>query len=433
MEVLNFVKEKKIVFAMMGLPARGKTYISNKIVCYLNWLGFNAKFFNIGKYRRETYGTKECTSDFFAPENESAVAARKECAIKALGDLVKYLKNGGDIAVYDGTNTTVERRKMVKEYLDKELGFHSLVWIESICNDDKIIENNIRATKLSSPDYQGVDPEIAIEDFKKRIEEYKKVYEEVSTEKDGDDVSFIKLCNVTKKIVINNITGYIEAKLVSFLMNLHIIPRLIYLVRHGQSIYNVENRVGGDSDLSERGYAYLPKLRDYFNEEKEQGIVSDKIMIFTSTLKRAILTAEAIDIGARVFSLKMLDELDAGICDGLVYDEIAEKHPEEWKARVSDKLKYRFPMGESYIDLINRVEPIIFAIERSKEHVIVVSHQAVLRCIYGYFTKKTVNQIPFIPIPLGTVIKLNPNAYDNNEERCNLEYDPKVRTFGDLS
>jgi len=62
-----------------------------------------------------------------------------------------------------------------------------------------------------------------------------------------------------------------------------------------------------------------------------------------------------------------------------------------------------------------------------------VSHQAVLRCIYGYFTKKTVNQIPFIPIPLGTVIKLNPNAYDNNEERCNLEYDPKVRTFGDLS
>lgn len=173
-------------------------------------------------------------------------------------------------------------------------------------------------------------------------------------------------------MIINNITGYIEAKLVSFLMNLHIIPRLIYLVRHGQSIYNVENRVGGDSDLSERGYAYLPKLRDYFNEEKDQGIVNENTIILTSTLKRAVKTAEAIDLGAKVFSLKMLDELDAGICDGLIYEEISEKHPKEWKARISDKLKYRFPMGESYIDLINRVEPIIFAIERSKEHVIVV-------------------------------------------------------------
>jgi len=156
-------------------------------------------------------------------------------------------------------------------------------------------------------------------------------------------------------------------------MNLHIIPRLIYLVRHGQSIYNVENRVGGNSDLSERGYAYLPKLRDYFNEEKEQGIVNEKTIVLTSTLKRALLTAEAVELGAKVFSLKVLDELDAGICDSLKYEEIAEKHPEEWKARMSDKLKYRFPMGESYIDLINRVEPIIFAIERSKEHVIVVN------------------------------------------------------------
>ena len=37
-----------------------------------------------------------------------------------------------------------------------------LVWIESICNDDKIIENNIRSSKLTSPDYEGVDPEIVL-------------------------------------------------------------------------------------------------------------------------------------------------------------------------------------------------------------------------------------------------------------------------------
>lgn len=37
---------------MVGLPARGKTYISRKICRYLNWLGFKSRVFNIGNYRR---------------------------------------------------------------------------------------------------------------------------------------------------------------------------------------------------------------------------------------------------------------------------------------------------------------------------------------------------------------------------------------------
>jgi len=62
---------------------------------------------------------------------------------------------------------------MVKETLEKKLGackvwlklflylkyFSKLMWVESICNDESIIENNIRMTKLSSPDYKDTDPE----------------------------------------------------------------------------------------------------------------------------------------------------------------------------------------------------------------------------------------------------------------------------------
>jgi len=36
--------------------------------------------------------------------------------------------------------------------------------------------------------------------------------------------------------------------------------------------------------------------------------------------------------------LKNLDELDAGQFEGLTYDEIAEKYPEEFRARTADKL-----------------------------------------------------------------------------------------------
>jgi len=430
----TFVREKKIIFAMMGLPARGKSYISTKIVCYISWLGFNAKLFNIGKYRRDSYGTKDCNAEFFDPANKQAVEARKKCSIKALQDLVKFLKNGGDVAVYDGTNTNVERRKMVADLLKQELGEnHTLIWIESICNDDVIIENNIRSSKLTSPDYEGVDPEIAIQDFKKRIEQYKKVYQEISTELDGEDVSFIKLSNVTKKIVMNQITGYVECKLVSFLMNLHITPHTIYLVRHGESMNNAERKLGGDPELSERGKRYLPKLKQFFDDEKDTGAVNEKTKLFTSTLRRSVETANVIDIGARPASFKILDELDAGVCDNMTMDEVEKKYPDEWKARATDKLKYRFPMGESYIDLVHRIEPIIFAIEKCVEPVIVVSHTAVLRCIYGYFMKRPLKEIPHIEIPLETVIKLNPDAYYNREERFNVEINEKCKTLQDIS
>lgn len=63
------------------------------------------------------------------------------------------------MAIYDGTNTTLERRRSVKEALDAKLGSYKLMWVESVCYDEKIIENNIKQTKLSSPDYKNIDPE----------------------------------------------------------------------------------------------------------------------------------------------------------------------------------------------------------------------------------------------------------------------------------
>jgi hypothetical protein len=74
--------------------------------------------------------------------------------------------------------------------------------------------------------------------------------------------------------------------------------------------------------------------------------------------------------------LKALDEIDAGICDGMTYEEIKKKMPEEYAARNANKLRYKYPQGESYIDVMQRLEPVLFELERSKAPVLVVSHQA---------------------------------------------------------
>ena len=48
-----------------------------------------------------------------------------------------------------------------------------------------------------------------------------------------------------------------------------------------------------------------------------------------------------------------------GVCDGLSYKEIQDQYPEEFALRDQDKYHYRYPMGESYQDLVARLEPVI--------------------------------------------------------------------------
>jgi len=58
--------------------------------------------------------------------------------------------------------------------------------------------------------------------------------------------------------------------------------------------------------------------------------------------------------------------------DGLTYEDFEIQYPKEFEKRKANKLKYRYPRGESYLDLINRVEPVIFEIERHKGPIILV-------------------------------------------------------------
>ena len=52
---------------MVGLPARGKSYLSAKAVSFLKWQGLTAEVFNVGRYRREQTSVEQSgRADFFA-------------------------------------------------------------------------------------------------------------------------------------------------------------------------------------------------------------------------------------------------------------------------------------------------------------------------------------------------------------------------------
>ncbi|CAK65701.1 unnamed protein product (macronuclear) [Paramecium tetraurelia] len=409
-------KQQKMVIGMVGLPARGKTYISRKICRYLNWMGFKSKVFNIGNYRRQICGT-DCNSNFFDPGNKDASKARDECALLALNDMINYLRNEGDVSLYDGTNTTKQRRKLIMETLQQKFSEVQVFWVESICNDEDVILRNIQLTKLNNPDYVGKSSDEATQDFQQRIEQYTKVYEPIDMD---ENISFIKIIDIGNDIMIYNIQGFLQSKLVSYLMNLHIYPRPIYLSRHGESQYNVGHKVGGDSDLTQTGLMYAKQLGKYFVQELEG---NRNIKMITSTMQRALRTSNEVCelLGIEYYSLKALDEINPGICDGLTYQQIADKFPQDYEERKMNKLTYRYPRGESYLDVISRVEQIIFEIERSRLPVIVIAHQAILRCLYAYFHEHEVPEIPKLNIPLHQVIKLVPAAYYCKETRIKID------------
>lgn len=402
------------VIALVGLPARGKTYISKKMTRYLNWIGMNTRVFNLGDYRRNKTKAEEGTGrradrdhHFFNPDNPEGMKIREEVCCQALDDVFTWLDQGGEVAVFDATNTTRQRRELLYRRVVLEKGF-KLFFVESICDDSVIVEANIRAVKVTSPDYADIgDKDEAVSDFKQRIQHYVDQYQTLD-ETMEPSYSFMKIFNGGKKVSVYQHEGHIQSRIVYFLMNIRVVPRTIYLCRHGQSMYNEQQRLGGDSELTDCGQLYSTQLGEYINQLQD-----DNVVVWTSWLRRTIQTAQHIRGSQERW--KTLNEIDSGDCSGLTYDQVREKFPHEMAKRKKDKFMYRFPNGESYEDLVARMEPVIMELER-KETVVVVGHQAVLRCLLGYFLEVEEDLMPWLEVPLHTVIKLSPVAYGCKRE-----------------
>ncbi|XP_075039133.1 6-phosphofructo-2-kinase/fructose-2,6-bisphosphatase 4 isoform X1 [Mixophyes fleayi] len=397
------------LIVMVGLPARGKTYISKKLTRYLNWIGVPTKEFNVGQYRRDLVKTFR-SFEFFLPDNEEGQKIRKQCALLALEDVRKYLgEDGGHVAVFDATNTTRERRETILKFADQH-GFKTF-FVESVCVDPDVIAENIVQVKLGSPDYLNCSSEEATEDFMKRIDCYRNSYEPLDENYDKE-LSYIKIMDVGRRYLVNRVVDHIQSRIVYYLMNIHVTPRSIYLCRHGESELNVKGRIGGDSGLSNRGKEFAERLAKYIHEQN----IHD-LKVWTSQMRRTIQTAEAV--GVPYEQWKTLNEIDAGVCEEMRYEEIQESYPLEFALRDQDKYRYRYPKGESYEDLVQRLEPVIMELER-QENVLVICHQAVMRCLLAYFLDKSADQLPYLKCPLHTVLKLTPIAYGCKVEAVNL-------------
>ncbi|KAL9101526.1 MAG: hypothetical protein Q9163_003222 [Psora crenata] len=543
----------KLVIVMVGLPARGKSYVTKKVARYLNWLQHDTKIFNVGERRRIVVGgpascshtdqkqapcdyntaaasrnyplhdknmltpptspstrilvngdlppetpplerlppaamdisddehsadegrkrlgsTETCekpeplgkstqtgyeesieqSASFFDPNNERAACIRERVAMETLDELLEYiLEKGGSVGILDATNSTLERRKAIVEKVRQRAGPDlGILFLESLCIDENLLESNMRL-KLSGPDYKDQDPVTALADFKKRVALYEQKYVPLGDYEEKNNMPYVQMIDVGRKVVSHQIRGFLSAQTVYYLLNFNLAPRQIWITRHGESIDNVKGKIGGDSDLSERGEAYARALTSFITHQRQAWEVHQhqkalsthfppqpgdttppnpeyttcseheqsapkNFCVWTSMLKRSIQTAQYFDEEEfDIKQMKMLDELNAGIMEGLTYDEIKEKHAFEYEVRKRDKLHYRYPGagGEGYLDIINRLRAVIVEVERMTDHVLLVGHRSVARVLLAYFKGLKREEVADLDVPLGVLYMLEPKPY----------------------
>lgn len=182
---------------MVGLPARGKSYITKKIQRYLSWQQHECRIFNVGNRRRVAAGTAtgpaatppkspirnttlrprsvsgvidrptqaahillngvdpleeqnrlaklpsadtmEQSAEFFDPNNEKASRIREQVAMSTLDELLEFLLNqGGSVGILDATNSTLARRNLLFKHIKEREPKLGILFIESVCEDAKV-------------------------------------------------------------------------------------------------------------------------------------------------------------------------------------------------------------------------------------------------------------------------------------------------------
>lgn len=159
---------------------------------------------------------------------------------------------------------------------------------------------------------------------------------------------------------------------------------MIYIVRHGETDWNIENRMQGHTDipLNIKGIHQAEEIAKHLKD-----IHLD--IIYTSPLSRAYETATIINSYHKIQIIKndSLRERQFGQLEGKTYEEVNKFHPALIFNEVWHYPDYRPPGGESVNELKDRVVKFVKKIlkEPHCQSILIVSHGVALRILTGTF------------------------------------------------
>ena len=186
---------------------------------------------------------------------------------------------------------------------------------------------------------------------------------------------------------------------------------MILLVRHGETFWNRERRIQGraESELTPLGECQAAAMASLAAELIARE--PDPFRLISSPIGRARETAKII---ARATRLPVeLDERLAEICcgewEGLLHDEVSERHPEHY----AREWVYGAPGGETFDHVMARARAwLADQVPEPQRRIIVVSHGVWGRCLRGVYANVAREDIDRQPTPQDAVFRLRDGQID---------------------
>jgi probable phosphoglycerate mutase len=172
---------------------------------------------------------------------------------------------------------------------------------------------------------------------------------------------------------------------------------ILYVVRHGESVFNIEGRYGGiiDIPLTPKGLEQAKQLAEKLNEINFE-------IIITSSLMRARQTAEIIN---EVFNVPFVvsdefKERNMGVYGGLTKDEIIEKYPDLWERKCTRQWNDAPTNGETYQQFDERITKGLKNLEDEypDKSVLLVTHGYVSRVINRHYKNLLFDEMHFFDL-----------------------------------
>lgn len=380
--------DDKLYIAMVGLPARGKSTVALKLKETLEKDCVAVRIFNNGDVRRRMLRQDTSHAGFYDPDNVEAVAAREVIALINVNEARDYLAGTGKVAILDATNVRSARRQKIKELCND----HPILFVECHNDDEELVAASI-ARKARLPEFAHLAPAEAMRSFRQRIGYYERIADPIESEE-----RYVAVDSLNNRILKERVDGTVPyyAKIRDMLVSDWV--KNLFLVRHGETYYNLEERLGGDSPLTRRGQNQARQLADHF-----QNIHLP--YVFISTKRRTWQMAEPLFEGRpdrMPMALDEFDEIDAGVCEDMTYDEVRDIMPDVFAARAGDKYNYIYPGGEGYATLKDRVYRGVkkaLYLSGNADNIMIVGHQAVNRMILAHFLFRRTEDVPYTYIP----------------------------------
>ncbi|MFN2518663.1 MAG: histidine phosphatase family protein [Jatrophihabitantaceae bacterium] len=160
----------------------------------------------------------------------------------------------------------------------------------------------------------------------------------------------------------------------------------LYLVRHGTTTMNVENRYRGRRDVPLDAQGYQDAV-DAARKLSKSGLTA----VYTGPLRRTIATAQIIGDEARVPDLRILhglNNVDYGAWEGMTSEEAARYDADAFARYRTSPHQAVCPAGERLTDAQNRIVTALHLIGQRHpgETVVAVTHAVMIRLVVAKLT-----------------------------------------------